>query len=472
MVFSSLIFIFLFLPVCLLLYFASPTLKIKNIVLLILSLFFYAWGEPVWVLLLLFSAIVDYTNGRIIGRYRGRWQAKASLVASICLNLGLLVVFKYSGFFMSNINALFSLSLPVPSFALPLGISFYTFQTMSYSIDVYRNEVPVQRSFLDFLLFVSLFPQLVAGPIVRYSEIAAQLSDRRTTLSDFTYGITRFLVGLGKKVLLANYAGSVVNGLFETSSLASLSVLQGWLGIFLYAFQIYFDFSGYSDMAIGLGRMFGFEYGENFNYPYISRSVTEFWRRWHISLGSFFRDYVYIPLGGNRRMQMRNMLVVWFLTGFWHGASWNFIFWGLYFFVLLLLEKTFLKKILDKIPRVFSTLYAFFAAVVGWILFYFTDLGRMGDAFRLLFGGLGAPVTNTETQLLLVNNIPLILLCIIGATPLLGKIGARISGDFSAGRLHPALYGTMVVAFNTALLFLSTVSLVGSSYNPFIYFRF
>ncbi|MDL2289122.1 MBOAT family protein [Oscillospiraceae bacterium OttesenSCG-928-F05] len=473
MVFSSLFFLYIFFPVAILLYFVSPTLKIKNFVLMLLSLVFYAWGEPIWVLLLIFSAVVDYTNGRIIGKYRGRWQAKAAFVASIAINLGLLATFKYSGFLVENINAVTGLAFPVPSFALPVGISFYTFQTMSYSIDVYRDRVKVQKSFGDFLLFVSLFPQLIAGPILRYAELEEQLHDRKTTPDGFFYGITRFLGGLSKKVLLANYAGAVVNTLFEQGGpIVDLTVPQAWLGILMYAFQIYFDFSGYSDMAIGLGRMFGFQYSENFDHPYVSRSVTEFWRRWHISLSSFFRDYVYIPLGGNRRLQVRNMFVVWALTGLWHGASWNFVLWGLYYFAILLIEKYLFKRVLEKIPRFFSWFYAFFAALIGWVFFYFTDLGRAGQMFMTLFGAGNGGLWNIETRVLFTNNIFLVLICAVACTPLVQNIARRFISDFKEKKIPAGVYGSVAIVANTVMLLLCTASLVGSTYNPFIYFRF
>ena len=459
MVFSSLFFLYIFLPVSLLLYFVMPTLKWKNIILMILSLLFYAWGEPVWVLLLIFSALMDYVNGLIIGRYRGQWQAKAALVASLVGNLGILCAFKYMRFFLDNLGLLIGTHIPGMEFALPIGISFYTFQTLSYTLDVYKDEVPVQKSFSDFLLFVSLFPQLIAGPILRYAEIDAQLRDRRTTWDGFARGITRFCCGLGKKILIANYAGAVAERLLG-GELSRLSGAEGWLGLLMFTFQIYFDFSGYSDMAIGLGHMFGFTYSENFRYPYAARSITDFWRRWHISLSSFFRDYVYIPLGGNRKHQVLNLFVVWGLTGLWHGASWNFILWGLYFFALLLVEKFVLKGVLEKIPAVFSWLYAFFFACLGWVLFYFTDLAQVGQMFKLLFGG--ASFWTVTTTSLVVGNLPLLALCAVASAPLWSKLGRR------AAEKLPAL----VLPYNLALLALCTLSLIGESYNPFLYFRF
>jgi len=473
MVFSSLFFIYIFLPVSLLLYYLAPGLRMKNIILAILSLVFYAWGEPLWVILLLISAVVDYTNGRIIGKYRGKWQAKASFIGSVVVNLALLGTFKYGNFIIENINNIFGLSIPSTGLTLPIGISFYTFQTMSYSIDVYKGEVKVQRSFMDFLLFVSLFPQLIAGPILRYAEIEAQLQDRKTTLRDFSYGITRFLTGLGKKVLLANYASAVVSNLFDpTGSIYNLMVTQSWLGMFLYAFHIYFDFSGYSDMAIGLGHMFGFKYSENFDHPYTATSITDFWRRWHISLGSFFRDYVYIPLGGNRRRQLRNMFVVWGLTGLWHGASWNFVLWGLYFFVFLALEKYVYGKLLKKLPDIINILLTFLIVLLGWVLFYFTDLSDVFRMYQNLFGLSGAPLIDTESRLLLTNNIILIAMCIVGSTPLLSRAGQAVLRAYRDENRKAILPSVSIIAVNAALLALCTISLVGSTHNPFIYFRF
>ncbi len=473
MVFSSLLFLYIFLPVCLILYYLLPGLRYRNTILTIMSILFYAWGEPFWVILIIISATVDYTNGRIIGKYRGQWQAKASFIASIVINLALLASFKYANFFIETVNAVSGLSLPLTGLTLPIGISFYTFQTMSYSIDVYKGEVKVQKSFPDFLLFVSLFPQLIAGPILRYSEIETQLTNRTTTLKNFTYGITRFLVGLGKKVLIANYASAVVTGLFANGTgLSALTVTQSWIGIILYAFHIYFDFSGYSDMAIGLGHMFGFKYSENFNYPYIASSITDFWRRWHISLSSFFRDYVYIPLGGNRRLQVRNMLIVWGLTGLWHGASWNFVLWGLYFFVLLLIEKYVLKNFLARLPRLISILWTFVLVLFGWVLFYFTDLSEGFTFFRGLFGANGNLLINTESRLLLTNNIPLLIMAAIGSTPLLKVIGNRILKLRDSNGI-PAVFSTSsIIVFNTVMLALCTISLIGTTHNPFIYFRF
>ena len=473
MVFSSLIFLYLFLPACLILYFAGKRISYRNWLLVIFSLFFYAWGEPVYVLVLMFSALVNYGFGRLIGHGGTHPHAKALVAASVTFNLLLLGYFKYIGFIVENLNHL-GLSLPVPDVVLPIGISFYTFQTLSYVIDVYRGTVQVQRSYRDFLLYVALFPQLIAGPIVRYSEIEPQMARREVKLSSIYYGVLRFCIGLGKKVLLANYAGRIASQMLD-GDLAAATTLGGWLGILMYTFQIYYDFSGYSDMAIGLGRIFGFRYAENFNLPYISRSVTEFWRRWHISLSSFFRDYVYIPLGGNRRHQILNLLIVWSLTGLWHGASWNFVLWGLYFFFLLLLEKSFPKAV-AKIPGVLRQILTFFLVVMGWVLFYCTDMSRLGQTFALLFGFGGAGLTNGQINITLLNNLPLLAICAVGSTQLPRFIGMVFSGICAEKRgskpRKRVVYTVVLYVFDLVLLALSTISLVGSSYNPFLYFRF
>lgn len=391
---------YLFLPICLLLYFILHGIKARNYLLLVMSLLFYAWGEPKWIILMIVTTLIDYGAGLLVDQYRGQKLAKWALAGSVVITLSFLAVFKYLGFFNQNLNQIFGAELPTQIFNLPIGISFYTFQAITYVVDVYRGKAQVQRSYANLLLYVALFPQLIAGPIVRYTDIAAQLENREMTLPGFSKGITRFVTGLGKKVLLANIAGQVATSLIG-GDLSKASVLGAWLGIFAYTFQIYFDFSGYSDMAIGLGHMFGFTYVENFNYPYISKSITEFWRRWHISLSTFFRDYVYIPLGGNRRHQLRNMFIVWALTGLWHGASWNFVLWGLYYFVFLAIEKLFLGKFLEKLPAVVGHAYALFIIVVGWVFFYFDDVSRLGQMLKLMFGFSGqAGVLPTDTVLL------------------------------------------------------------------------
>ena len=475
MVFSSTVFLFLFLPASLLLYFIMPGLRAKNVMLAVLSVLFYAWGEPLWVILLVISTLLHYICGRLIGRFRGKAQAKAAIVASVIIGLGLLALFKYTDFFIENINLITGLSLPPSGIVLPIGISFYTFQTLSYSIDVYRGKVKVQKSFWNFLLFVSLFPQLIAGPILRYSDIETQLSTRKSTLAGFALGATRFLCGLGKKVLIANYAGEVVEKLLGVVGFSSLTVTGAWLGIVLFAFQIYFDFSGYSDMAIGLGRMFGFSYPENFEHPYMSKSIAEFWRRWHISLGGFFRDYVYIPLGGNRRgfvLQILNMLIVWALTGLWHGASWNFVFWGIWFFVFLFIEKLFGEQGLKKIPGAFRLFTTFLIVLFGWVLFYFTNLEDIATMVLAMFGRANGGIINTESRLTLINCIPLLALCVIASTDLAAKLSRKFVIAMRDGKVSMALFSIPTIVYNTAMMVLCTVSLMGSTFNPFIYFRF
>lgn len=471
MVFSSLNFMYLFLPVCLLLYFILRGIKARNDLLLAMSLLFYAWGEPKWIVLMIVTTLVDYGAGLLVDKYRGQKQAKWALAGSVVITLSFLAVFKYLGFFNQNLNSIFGAELPTQIFNLPIGISFYTFQAITYVVDVYRGKARVQRSYANLLLYVSLFPQLIAGPIVRYTDIAEQLESRETTVEGFARGITRFVTGLGKKVLLANIAGQIATSLIG-GDLSKASVLGAWLGIFAYTFQIYFDFSGYSDMAIGLGHMFGFTYVENFNYPYISKSITEFWRRWHISLSTFFRDYVYIPLGGNRRHQLRNMFVVWALTGLWHGASWNFVLWGLYYFVFLAIEKLFLGRYLEKLPAVVGHVYALFIVVVGWVFFYFDDVSRLGQMLRLMFGFSGqAGVMPTDT-ILLKNHLVFFIVAIIACIPV-SKLAKALLIRFSRrGTVQEAVAGAVGIVYDVALLFFSTAALVGASYNPFLYFRF
>lgn len=471
MVFSSLNFMYLFLPICLLLYFILHGIKARNYLLLVMSLLFYAWGEPKWIILMIVTTLIDYGAGLLVDQYRGQKLAKWALAGSVVITLSFLAVFKYLGFFNQNLNQIFGAELPTQIFNLPIGISFYTFQAITYVVDVYRGKAQVQRSYANLLLYVALFPQLIAGPIVRYTDIAAQLENREMTLPGFSKGITRFVTGLGKKVLLANIAGQVATSLIG-GDLSKASVLGAWLGIFAYTFQIYFDFSGYSDMAIGLGHMFGFTYVENFNYPYISKSITEFWRRWHISLSTFFRDYVYIPLGGNRRHQLRNMFIVWALTGLWHGASWNFVLWGLYYFVFLAIEKLFLGQLLEKLPAVVGHVYALFIIVVGWVFFYFDDVSRLGQMLKLMFGFSGqAGVLPTDT-VLLKNHLVFFLVAIIACLPVSKLVKALLIRFSRRGTAQEAIAGAVGIVYDVALLFFSTAALVGASYNPFLYFRF
>lgn len=470
MVFSSLVFLFIFFPLTLFFYFVVKNDKLKNIVLVIASLIFYSWGEPVWVCLLIFSSVLDYTVSLGIEKYRGQKITKLFIALSVVINLGLLMAFKYSGFFISTINSVFNIALRVPAFSLPIGISFYTFQTMSYSLDVYKGEVKAQKSFIDFLMFVSLFPQLIAGPIVRYSDIDTQIAHRTITVEKFADGMTRFMAGLGKKVLIANYAGSLASSLLE--NVESAAVLSVWVGVLLYAFQIYFDFSGYSDMAIGLGHMFGFDYPENFIYPYVSTSITDFWRRWHITLSTFFRDYVYIPLGGNRvklPRQIFNLFVVWALTGLWHGASWNFVIWGLYYFVFLCLEKFVLKNVLDKTPKVIRWIYSMFVVLIGWMIFYFEDFSAMKTAFSVAFGASGNALSDPVMSAMIINNIPFIIIAAIACVPVTKHVKAGID---KLQKRSPVARPILNTVFNVVMLVLCVASLAGSTYNPFLYFRF
>ena len=469
MVFSSLLFLYAFLPVCLLLYFLVPGLTGKNIVLLCASLVFYAWGEPVYVFLMLAVAALNWGFGLLLGKKR----SKGLLALCVALNLASLVVFKYAGFLVENCNALFGTALRDPQISLPIGISFYTFQALSYSVDVYRKDVGVQRSYWKFLLYVSMFPQLIAGPIVRYVDVAAQIESRESDPENVFRGVTRFCVGLGKKVLLADHVGQVADQLLG-GSFTGATTLGIWLGALMYMFQIYFDFSGYSDMAIGLGRIFGFRYMENFKLPYTSKSISEFWRRWHISLSSFFRDYVYIPLGGNRKHVYLNLFIVWALTGLWHGASWNFVLWGLYFFVLLCIERL-LKKQLSKIPKPVRHVLTLLLSLISWNVFYHSDLGRLRESFAIFFGFAGSGFTSETTNMLLRNNLPLIAICAVGCSAIpqfTGNVVGLLCAEKREDGIGHKVYAGLTFVFDLALLALATISLAGSSYNAFLYFRF
>ena len=469
MLFSSLIFLYVFFPACLLLYFLCRNLKAKNGVLLIASLLFYAWGEPVYLLLMVAVAGANWAFGRLLGKRPER----KFLALAVTFNLLCLGVFKYTGFLLENVYALAHIERTAPQIALPIGISFYTFQAMSYVIDVYRGQVGVQRSFAKFLLYVSLFPQLIAGPIVRYSDVEKEIEARKSTPKGCFYGMTRFCIGLAKKVLIADYAGAVADQLLGGSFTAS-TTLGLWFGVLMYMFQIYFDFSGYSDMAIGMGRIFGFKYPENFRYPYVSKTITEFWRRWHISLSSFFRDYVYIPLGGNRRHVYLNLFIVWALTGLWHGASWNFVLWGLYFFVLLCIERL-LRNGLSRIPKPVRHLVTLVLILFSWNIFYHTDLTRLLESFRILFGLSGSGFTNETTNLLLRNNLPLLLVCAVGCTAIpqfTGNVIGLLCAEKRDDGVGHKVYAALTFVFDLALLALATISLAGSSYNAFLYFRF
>lgn len=463
MVFSSLSFLTLFLPLVLLVYFIVPK-RVRNAVLFIFSLLFYAWGEPKYVTLMIFSTVLDYICGRLVERYRGRKKAKIGLIISLCGNLGLLMFFKYANFLIGSLNGVFGWAIPQHELPLPIGISFYTFQTMSYTIDVYRGDTKAQRNIITFGAYVSLFPQLIAGPIVRCRDIAEQLENRVLTFDKFGEGVRRFAAGLGKKVLLANNVGA----LWKTVSTAQGgTVLSAWLGIAAFAFQMYFDFSGYSDMAIGLGKMLGFDFPENFNYPYISKSATEFWRRWHISMGSWFRDYVYIPLGGNKKgspIQLRNIAIVWLLTGLWHGASWNYVLWGAFFGAVLIAEKLFLLKALEKTPKAIQFLYTTFVLAISWVLFAFEDIGKGAAFFKTMFGG--AEFADNNALYLLLSNLPLLIICLIASVPFPKKAFGKLSEKFkSAGTAAELVCVTGVMALSAAYL-------ISNSYNPFLYFRF
>ncbi len=468
MVFSSIVFLCMFLPIVCISYFLLPK-QLRNIWLLVFSLLFYAYGEPIYICIMAFSTIFDYANGRAIDycKRKGKKWAKAVLVLSIVGNLGMLGYFKYTDFLLGSINQMTGSDFSLLSLALPIGISFYTFQTMSYTIDVYRHDAPVQKNIISFAAYVTLFPQLIAGPIVRYEDVEREISDRSSTFEGISSGITRFCIGLGKKVLIANQCGDVISKIFD-SKISETTVFGTWLGMFLFALQIYFDFSGYSDMAIGLGRIFGFNYKENFNYPYISKSATEFWRRWHMSLGSFFRDYVYIPLGGNRRHRWLNIFVVWFLTGLWHGASWNFILWGLMYGVLISIEKV-LKKPLGKLPKYLSSLsyvYMFFVTVLGWTVFYFTDIGSLGSALSAMLGFGNISFTNFFVNDLFLKNIYIIVIGVFFCLPIFEKLFGKLR------KKNVYISGALEIAFNITVIFVSTVMLEGSTFNPFLYFRF
>lgn len=469
MVFADLTFIYLFLPLNLIFYFIWKNLAYRNAVLICFSFLFYAWGEPVWVVLLLTSAAFDYMHGRVISRFQGTWIARVSLLASLVMNLGLLGMFKYSGFLVENLNGILGWDLPVPIFRLPIGISFYTFQTISYVIDVYRGHAKAQKNPAYYLMYLSMYHQLVAGPVVRYADIAREIGNRTIDAASFSEGLTRLIMGLTKKTLVANTAGSLAAQYLD-GDLTKLSVSGAWFGAAMFMIQIYYDFSGYSDMAIGLGRMFGFHYKENFDYPYVSKSATEFWRRWHISLSSFFRDYVYIPLGGNRRHQYLNLAVVWFLTGLWHGASWNFILWGIYYGVLIMLERLFLLRLLEKLPKVIGHLYTLLLVLIGWVLFYFTDTSRLFKTLRIMFGLEGNTLWDFHVQLSFLNNVFWILLAVLFCLPIVKTVKHFVSERLSAVNISVLL--VFQVPLNIALLILCTAQLVGQSYNPFLYYRF
>jgi len=475
MVFASLLFLFIFLPLNLMLYYSSKNPKWRNAILIVFSLAFYGWGEPIWISLLILSSLFDWGNALFIDRHRGTKWAKIGVAVTVTFNLCLLATFKYDVFLVNQVNSLLGTSFKAPGYALPIGISFYTFHTISYVVDVYRGDIKAQKSFPNFLMYVSLYSSLVAGPIIRYAHVEKEIYGRKENLKDFSHGLSRFCIGLFKKVIIANVAAEIVKKYMGDNShpltmtdLSALSSLGAWVGLIMFALQIYFDFSGYSDMAIGLGRMFGFHFRENFEYPYISKSISEFWRRWHISLGSIFRDYVYIPLGGNKKHVYFNLLVVWFLTGMWHGPSWNFIFWGLYFFIFIALEKAFLLRLLEKIPAFFSHVYALAIIIPGWVIFYFTDTNMLIAYVKKLFAFTAGQNGNTEVYNTLTVHLFWLIMALILCMPVYHKVKAFV--DKKISRVNA--YDTLSIGFNVFLLFICVAQLVGKSYNPFIYFRF
>lgn len=459
MVFSSLIFLFCFLPIFLFCYFIPKNRKVRNVVLLLFSLAFYGYGEPIYLIFMILSIIVNFVLAKFMDKSNNR---KVWLVLAIAFDLGLLFFFKYTNFFIDNINNFFNFNIKFLSISLPIGISFYTFQALTYIVDVYRKKTPVQDSIINLGCYISAFPQLIAGPIVRYSTVNEELNERKENVEDFAVGIRRFIIGLAKKAIIANEMAYVADTIFA-SSLAEAGFIGIFIGTICYALQLYYDFSGYSDMAIGLGRMLGFHYLENFNYPYIAKSITDYWRRWHISLSSFFRDYVYIPLGGNRCSIPRNIfniMIVWLLTGFWHGADWNFIIWGLYFGIILVIEKFVLKKWIDKMPSFFQHLYTLLLVLFSWIIFYFSDLSLMMEAFKSLFGfnGLGSFSLLNHLQIFKFRTIIVFIIAVFASTELLSKIFKK---------------DTVLKDILLMILFIiSIITILASSYNPFVYFRF
>lgn len=465
MLFSSIVFLFTFLPIVLILYYVLPR-QFKNPVLLLASLLFYAWGEPIYLFLMMFSILFNYISGLDIARNLGNKRAaRKSLIFNVVVNLFVLGFFKYEGFVLNSLNAVLPVEIPFQEVALPVGISFYTFQILSYIIDVYWGNVPVQKNLMDFALYVTMFPQLIAGPIVKYAEIDEQLHVREENWGRFGEGVMYFIRGLAKKVLLANTVGMIYT---NVSGMApeDVSVVTAWLGCLAYTFQIYFDFSGYSDMAVGLGKMFGFEFPWNFNYPYIAQSVTEFWRRWHISLSSWFREYVYIPLGGNRvpvPKHIRNLLVVWLLTGLWHGAAWNFVAWGLYYGVILIFEKYFFHRVLDKLPEVLRHIYSLVLVMVGWVLFFSPSFAGALEYLKLMFGAGGHGFMDGEALYLLISNLGLWVIAIVSSTPLVYGVYERY-----VGRRKPVAD----VVIYAGMFLLCVAYLVTETYNPFLYFRF
>ncbi len=467
MVFADLFFLYGFLPLCLIFYFDCKKIPYRNAVLIIFSLIFYAWGEPKVVFLLILSTIVNFFLGLAIEKYRDGRGAKIAVAVSLVYSLGMLVVFKYLGFIIENLNMILPFEMTVPNIKLPIGISFYTFQIISYILDCYWGQVKVQKNYFKFLLFVSLFPQLIAGPIVRYSVVEKEISDRKTTITDLSEGACRFMIGLAKKVILANNLYVIVETFFG-KDISNLSVFATWYTVIVYAMYVYFDFSGYSDMAIGLGRIFGFHFDENFKYPFICRNIAEFWQRWHISLGSFFRDYLlYVPIGGKRRVYL-NLFLVWFCTGLWHGASWNFIIWGLYYGVFMLIEQLLGKKRMREMPAVVAHIYSKIVIIIGFGIFYFEDFSQLGNFFKNIVGANGNALTDTVSLTSVANNCFLLVAAIIACFPisvLVNKLIDKSNKTIAVGQTLKAVYCL-------GLLVVCSLLLVDATSNPFLYFRF
>ncbi|MCD7740780.1 MAG: MBOAT family protein [Ruminococcus sp.] len=472
MVFADELFLFLFLPLCLAFYFIMPRVQMKNNVLILFSLVFYAWGEQLYLLLLLASSLINYAAGRLLQRYRDTETGKACLTLSLIVNIGVLVAFKYSGFIAENLNLIPFIDIPVPDMHMPIGISFFTFQNISYTLDVWWDKTGAQRSFRKYMLYISMFPQLVAGPIVRYSAIAEEIDERKTTLEDLSAGFSRLIIGVAKKVIIANNLNSAVTAVLGQSSdgyaaADSLTTLGAWYGAILVALWYYFDFSGYSDIAIGLGRIFGFHFDENFNYPFACKSISEFWQRWHISLGSFFRDYLlYVPIFGKRR-KYGGLFLVWFCTGLWHGASWNFILWGLYYGVFIAIESAIGKKRMKRMPRALAHIYTKIVIVVGFGIFYFESLSSLGKFFKALVG-LGSGLTNAVTNTIFMQYVFLFAAAILLSLPIIKAIKSRASRSTSG----TAVISTVGVLCNVVLLAVSAILLLNTTNNPFLYFRF
>ena len=467
MIFADLLFLYIFMALCLVAYFICKNVTYRNIVLVLFSLVFYAWGEPVWVFLLLGSVTVNYVGGILIDKFKGTKKSTVALALTLIFDIGVLIFFKYAGFLTENFNAISPVDLPVPDIKMPIGISFFTFQIISYIIDCYWGTIKVQKNWGKLLMYISLFPQLVAGPIVRYSVIENDIDNRKTTARDISDGITRICMGLGKKVILANNLSVIVDTFFKEGNLEALSVTGMWYTVIVYAMQVYFDFSGYSDIAIGLGRVFGFHFDENFNYPFICKNITEFWQRWHISLGTFFRDYLlYVPIFGKRRKYL-NLFLVWFCTGFWHGAAWNYIIWGLYFGFFILIERLIGAKALKQIPTVITHIYSKIVIIVGFGIFYVTDMTKFGIFLKGLFGLNGNPLTDIISARSMTSNLWLVLVAVILCLPVVPKIKEKLEKSE-----HALLYSNCQTVFNIAIVALSSILLVNATNNPFIYWNF